>query len=173
MGKIVVAEFDLHDKNNILLPEQTLVAYPYNTALHGTTATEPGGVGHYIFTFDPAGVADDLIIARKYDIWNTTPGPDVLLMSDVQIGVAWVWFVRKQITTTPQVIDFNVDLVDENGDALPNTIPNAKIQIANVEEDRLFHFTAQSDTGFTIVASVAGDGSLPVYVNFVILAGEA
>mgnify|MGYP001039593378 CR=1 FL=1 len=130
-------------------------------------------MGHYVFTFDPAVAGDDLIIARKYDIYNTTPAPDVLLMSDVQIGVAWVWFVRKQITTTPQIIDFNVDLVDENGDALPGTIPNAKIQIVSLEEDRLFHLTAQSDTGFTIVASVAGDGSLPVYVNFKIETGEA
>ena len=28
MGKIIVSEYDLHDQNNILLPGQTLVAYP-------------------------------------------------------------------------------------------------------------------------------------------------
>lgn len=172
MGKIIVAEFDLHDQNNTLLPGQTLVIYPYGTLLHGTTATEPGGIGHYVFTFDPAVAGDDFIIARKYDIYNTTPTPDVLLMNDVQIGIAWVWFVRKQITTTPQIIDFNIDLVDENGDALPNTIPNAKVQIMNIEEDRLFHLTAQDVNGFTIVASVAGD-DLPCYANFKIEVGEA
>jgi len=165
--------FDAHDDNNVLLIGLTLVAYPRNTLLNGTTATEPGGAGQYLFTLDNVAAVNDLIISQFYDIRDETGAP-AMVMTDVPIGVSWEWII--DIVVPAPAAPLAVVFAAEN-DAiqaacpLPTTIPNAIVEIMHTDEDKLFYITALNNLGFTIAPSVAG-APLPTTVRLKVKAGE-
>lgn len=166
MGKTFVHDVVVRDQNGVIQPGETVIAYPYGTLANPTNAANPGD-GTYRFTFDY--VADgNGVISRFYDIYRGA----VLELTKVPWGDAWLWLVNLTVNITPKLVLFNA-LVDENGDALPAAILNAKIQIMYPENDMTFFISALNDNGFTIEASVVGGVSLPVDVNLKIFTGEA
>ena len=170
-NKVRLLYFDAHDDNNILLPGLTLVAYPRDTLVNGTTATEPGGVGQYLFTFDNVVAGNDLIISQFYDIRDETGAP-AMVMTDVPIGVSWEWIIDIVVAATPQNVTFNgLNDAIQAACPLPTTIPNAIVEIMYTTQDRHFHITAVNNLGFTIAASAAGL-PLPVTVRCKVKAGE-
>lgn len=172
-NKVRLLYFDAHDDNNQLLIGLTLVAYPRNTLLNGTTATEPGGAGQYLFTFDNVVAVNDAIISQFYDIRDET-GVPAMRMTDVGVQVPWEWIIDITVPApmAPLAVVFAAE-VDALQAAcpLPTTIPNAIIEIMYADEDKLFYITALNNLGFTIAPSVAG-APLPTNVRLKVKAGE-
>lgn len=142
----------------------TVTYYPWTTVANGTNAVDLGG-GEYKVTIDPT--ANNNKICRYYDIYVNA----VLEQEKVFIA-EWIFPFVLTVNVTPKVVAFNA-MLDENGDALPTTIPNAKIGFLHSEDDLMFFLSATADTGFTIEASVVGGVPLPVDVNMKVLVEEA
>lgn len=164
--KILIDYCTVRDQHGEGQAGKTVVYYPYTTIANGTTAVDLGA-GEYKVTIDPT--ANNNKIDRYYDIYVNA------VKEHEKVWVAeWVWYVELAVNVSPKVVAFNA-LVDENGDALPTTIPNAKIEFCFPEKCRGFALTAHSDTGFTIIASEYSDDDaiLPVDLHFKVTVGEA
>lgn len=165
----------VRDQHGEIQTSQTVEWFPWGTSSNGTAGADLGD-GRYKGIIDPT--ANNAKIARYYDIKLN----GVLKEEKVHIG-EWVWWARStttvegvSVTTSPQSFLF-ANLYDENDDALPTNIPNARVEVDSIAKGRLFFITAFSDTGFTIQAAQIGDdppaGDLPINVKIKITIAEA
>lgn len=165
-GKTIIWEYMLRDQNGVKQPSQTVVAYPFDTQANGTNPTDLT-TGKYRFTFDydADGVG---ILAMFYDVYVNS----VLDAKKVPIGRGWFWLSTLAVDVTPKTVLFT-NLTDENRNALPATINNAKMQILYSEGDIQFYIDTLTTTGFKIYASSGGGAGMPLNVRLKIFVGEA
>ena len=166
MGKELWHLYRASTLNGVGKPGRTIHCYPADTTSNDANVTDNED-GTYLIKLRPATEGDG-VIAPKSDIYDS----DTLKVEDVPLGMGWRWFSRFQVTETPQSVAF-ADLVDENSDALPTNILNAFVIFCHAEGDSGFYITSVTDTGFTITQSGAFGADLPVYVNILVLVGEA
>jgi len=166
MGKVLLTEYTARNQDGRALPGLALHCYPYTTMANDADITDNLD-GTYTIKHDPAVIGDGRI-ARYYDIYVGV----TMKIEKVPIGDAWIWLPVLAVDVTPKVVNFNA-LLDENGDALPATILNAKVEIMYAETDRAFFISALNDNGFTIQASAVGGALLPVNVHLKVFTGEA
>jgi len=156
-----------------LIDDQGLVSgkevwfYPYGTTSHGTMANEvTGKPGEYVIEIDPSG--DNAKISKYYDIWYD----GIRQYEKITLKDKWEWHCNKSANS--QTINF-ADCNDENGQALPTTIPHAKLEFSYYEKGRMFSVTDITDTYFIVQASEFSDNeaNLPINIQFKVSVGEA
>jgi hypothetical protein len=166
MGKEIWRLYRAADFNGVGQPGRTIHCFPAGTQQDDANVTDNQD-GTYLIKIRPANEGDG-VIAPKYDIRDGA----TLKIPNIPLGAAWRWFSRFQVTQTPQNVSFS-GINDENGDPLPSDIKNAMVILSHVEGDRHFYITNVNDTGFTITASETWGDDLPIYVNVLVLVGEA
>jgi len=166
MGKEIWHLIRVSSFNGVSLPGRTIHCFPAGTQLNDANVTDNQD-GTYLIKIRYVEEGNG-VIAPKYDIRDGS----TLVMPNIPLGVAWRWFSRFQVTQTPQNVSFS-GINDENGNPLPAAIKNAMVILSHVEGDRHFYITNVTDSGFTITASEAWGDDLPIYVNVLVLVGEA
>lgn len=151
--KILIKDYKIEDQRGNGQPGLTLTAYPAGTVLNGTEASDKT-YGMYRWDIDSS--SDNAKVARFYDLWVGS----TLWREDVDLGL-WYWEISDKEINEEETIAFS-SLTDENGDALPTTITNCKIEL-QAKADRAGHVSAQTTTGFTITLGSAGDASIGVF----------
>jgi hypothetical protein len=151
--KILTKFYKLEDSRGNGQPGYTVTAYPTGTVSNGTAAADLT-LGKYLWEIDSS--SDNAKVARFYDIYVGA----VMYEEKVDIGL-WSWEASDKEINEEETIAFS-SLTDENGDALPTTITNCKIEL-QAKADRAGHVSAQTTTGFTITLGSAGDASIGVF----------
>ena len=138
----------VRDTNGVAQTGVTINVYPAGTTNGaGITVTHQGG-GLYKVIIEPS--VNVQCISKFYDIYLSG-----IKQQEKQFFEDWVWFVTDKEVDAEQTFNF-ADLVDENGEALPSTIPNAYIELTHLN-DRLGRITAQTSTSFTVTLASSGN----------------
>lgn len=120
----------------------------YGDTTGGVLATETT-TGKYEVTIP------DTYIAKYYDVW-ITGGDYNPYLEKVHIG-EWIWHITDYDATDGAEISYS-DLTDDNGDALPATIPDPVVLITH-KDGRLVYARTVGETSFYLHLSKAGDSA--------------
>jgi len=136
------------DENGNLDNSKVVTCYPAGAGAPFVTATNNGD-GSYTIKLDPS--VNPAIIADRYDIyWDA-----IKKIPNTGLFGSWIWKVQKQITTSPQVINYNT-LTDNDGDTLPATIPLAFVQVSS--RDDVGVYISNTTTALVSISTITPKG---------------
>lgn len=138
------------DENGKPAKNKTVTVYPAGAGSPSVVATNNGD-GTYTIELDPS--VNPNIIADRYDIyWDATKK-----IANTGLFGSWIWKVQKQITTSPQVLNYNT-LTDNDGDTLPATIPLAFVQVTS--RDDVGVYISNTTTALVSISAITPKGCI-------------